>query len=110
MREGKLRALLIVSTGWPELEKLGVPLSSKVYSFTTRNLSAVVAPPGLPEPMRLRLEDALKKAMEDPAIHERLVNTGELIEFKTGAQIKEIATKVQAEQYQVAKILGKATK
>ena len=110
MREGKIRAVLIVSTSWPELEKLGVPLSSKQYGFTARNLASVVGPPGLPEPIRRKLEDALKKAMDDPAIHERLVNTGELIEFKTGREIKEAATKAQAEQYVVAKQLGKATK
>jgi tripartite-type tricarboxylate transporter receptor subunit TctC len=108
LREGKIRALLVVSTGWPELEKLGVPLSSKLYNFTARNLSALVGPPGLPEPIRQKLEDALKKAMDDPAIRERLVNTGELIEFKTGAQIKDVATKAQDEQYLVAKQLGKA--
>ena len=110
LREGKIRAVLVVSTSWPELEKLGVPLSSKLYGFTARNLSSIVGPPDLPEPIRQKLEDALKKAMDDPAIHERLVNTGELIEFKTGKQIKDDATKAQADQYLVAKQLGKAIK
>jgi len=110
MRDGKIRAILVVSTSWPELEKVGVPLASKLYNFTARNLSAVVGPPDLPEAIRQKLEDALKKAMDDPAIKERLVNTGEQIEFKTGAQIKDAANKVQAEQYQVAKQLGKAIK
>jgi tripartite-type tricarboxylate transporter receptor subunit TctC len=108
MRDGKIRAVLIVSTGWPELEKLGVPQSSKLFGFTARNLASVVGPPGLPEPIRQRLEDALKKAMEDPDVHTRLVNTGELIEFKTGKAIAEVAAKAQAEQYLVAKQLGKA--
>jgi tripartite-type tricarboxylate transporter receptor subunit TctC len=110
MRDGKIRAVLIVSTGWPELEKLGVPQSSKLFGFTARNLASVVGPPGLPEPIRQRLEDALKKAMEDPDVHARLVNTGELIEFKTGKAIAEVAAKAQAEQYLVAKQLGKAIK
>jgi hypothetical protein len=48
--------------------------------------------------------------MADPATHERLVNTGELIEFKTGNEIREAATKAQADQYVVAKQLGKAIK
>lgn len=108
MRAGKIRALLVVSTSWPELEKLGVPLSSKLYGFTARNLASVVGPPGLPEPIQQKLEDALRKAMADPATHERLVNTGELIEFKTGKEIREAATKAQADQYVVAKQLGKA--
>jgi len=110
MREGKIRSLLIVSTSWPELEKLGVPLSSKLYGFTARNLASVVGPPGLPEPIRRQLEDALRKAMDDPATRERLQNTGELIEFKTGKEILEAATKVQADQYVVTKQLGKAIK
>ena len=60
-------ALMVVSPAWPELEAMGVPLSSRAYGFSVRNLSALVGPPGLPEPIRQKLEDALKKAMEDPA-------------------------------------------
>jgi tripartite-type tricarboxylate transporter receptor subunit TctC len=110
LKSGAIRALLVFSTSWPELEKMGVPLSSKVYGFSARNLSAVVGPPGLPEPIRKRLEDALAAAMRDPETLARLEKIGELIEYKTGPQIKEAATRVQAEQFEVGKILDKVKK
>jgi putative tricarboxylic transport membrane protein len=110
LKSGAIRALLVFSTSWPELEKMGVPLSSKVYGFNARNLSAVVGPPNLPEPVRRKLEDALARAMKDPATLEKLEKIGELIEYKTGPQIREAAVKVQAEQLEIGKILDKVKK
>jgi tripartite-type tricarboxylate transporter receptor subunit TctC len=110
LKSGAIRALLVFSTSWPELERMGVPLSSKVYGFSARNLSAVVGPPGLPEPIRKKLEDALAAAMRDPDTLARLEKIGELIEYKTGPQIKEAAARVQAEQLEVGKILDKVKK
>ena len=89
---------------------MGVPLTSKLYGFSARNLSAVVGPPNLPEPVRKKLEDALAKAMKDPATIEKLEKIGELIEYKTGAQIRDAAVKVQAEQLEIGKILDKVKK
>jgi putative tricarboxylic transport membrane protein len=110
LKSGAIRALLVFSTSWPELEKMGVPLSSKVYGFSARNLSAVVGPPNLPEPVRRKLEDALARAMKDPATVEKLEKIGELIEYKTGPQIRDAAVKVQAEQLEIGKILDKVKK
>lgn len=110
VKSGAIRALLVVSTSWPELEKMGVPLSSKVYGFSARNLSAVVGPPGLPEPIRKKLEDALAKAMGDPDTLAKLEKIGEFIEYKTGQQIHDTAARVQAEQLEIGKILDKVKK
>ena len=110
LKSGAIRALVVFSTSWPELEKMGVPLTSKLYGFSARNLSAVVGPPNLPEPVRKKLEDALAKAMKDPATIEKLEKIGELIEYKTGAQIRDVAVKVQAEQLEIGKILDKVKK
>ena len=110
LKSGAIRALLVFSTSWPELEKMGVPLSSKVYGFSARNLSAVVGPPELPEPIRKKLEDALAKAMGDPDTLAKLEKIGELVEYKTGQQIKDAATRVQAEQLEVGKLLDKVKK
>ena len=89
---------------------MGVPLSSKVYGFSVRNLSAVVAPPNLPEPIRKKLEDALAKAMKDPATLAKLDRIGEFIEYKTGPQIRDDAVQVQAEQLEIGKLLDKVKK
>lgn len=104
---GAIRPLLIVSKAWPELEKMGVPLSSKRFGFTVRNLSALVGPPGLPEDIRGKLEEALRKAMEDKEVLAQLEKIGEFIEFKTGKEILEVARQVQAEQKVIGEQLGK---
>jgi len=109
-RAGRIRPLLILSPSWPELEKAGVPLSQQLYGFSTRNLSAVVAPPKLDPSIRQKLEAALKKATEDPQTLERLKTTGELIGFLDSRQIRETAAQVQAEQYAIGKALGKAAR
>lgn len=110
LKSGGIRALLVFSTSWPELERMGVPLSSKLYGFSARNLSAVVAPPSLPEPVRKKLEDALARAMKDPDTLAKLDKIGEFIEYKTGPQIRDAAGRVQAEQLEIGKILDKVKK
>lgn len=110
MATGAIRPLLIVSKGWPELEKMGVPLSSKLYGFSVRNLSALVGPPGMPEDVRRKLEDALKKAMEDKEVLAQLDKIGEFIEFKNGKEILDVARQVQTEQKAIGEQLGKVRK
>ena len=108
-RAGRLRPLLVLSTAWPELEAQGIPLSSDEYGFTARNLSAIVAPPALDQSIRQKLEAALELAMNDTETRNRLSGTGELIEFKTGAQIRDAAATVQAEQFAIGQALGRAS-
>jgi len=110
IKTGAIRPVLVVSKSWPELEKMGVPLSSAKYGFTVRNLSSLAGPPGLPEQIRKKLEDALRAAVEDPETRAKLDNIGEFIEFKTGKEILEVAIQVQAEQKAVGEILGKVLK
>ena len=109
-RAGRIRPLLILSPSWPELEKAGIPLSKNLYGFSTRNLSAVVAPPQLEPAIRQKLEAALKAAAEDPQTLERLKTTGELIEYYPSDRIREVALQVQAEQHSIGKALGKAVR
>ncbi len=110
IRTGAIRPLLIVSKAWPELEKMGVPLSNSRYGFSVRNLSSLAGPPGLPEEIRKKLEDALRGAVADKETFARLENIGEFIEFKTGKEILEAARQVQAEQKVIGEELGKVLK
>jgi len=110
IKSGAIRPVLIVSKSWPELERMGVPLSDKRYGFTVRNLSSLAGPPGLPEPIRQKLEDALRAAVKDGETREKLDKIGEFIEFKTGKEIFEAARTVQAEQKVVSEQLGKVLK
>jgi tripartite-type tricarboxylate transporter receptor subunit TctC len=110
IKSGAIRPLLVVSKAWPELEQMGVPLSSKLYGFSVRNLSALAGPPGLPEPIRQTLEDALRAAVADPETREKLDRIGEFIEFKTGKEILAAAQEVQAEQKAIGEQLGRVLK
>lgn len=110
IRSGAVRPLLILSPAWPELERMKVPLSKESYGFTVRNLSSMAGPPGLPENIRQRLEDALKQAMEDKDVHARLNNIGEFVIFKTGQQIRNDVRQVLAEYRAIGEQLGKVLK
>jgi tripartite-type tricarboxylate transporter receptor subunit TctC len=110
IKSGAIRPLLIVSKSWPELERMGVPLSSQKYGFSVRNLSALAGPPALPEDIRQKLEDALAAAVADPETREKLDKIGEFIEFKTGKEILAAAREVQAEQRLIGEQLGRSLK
>jgi tripartite-type tricarboxylate transporter receptor subunit TctC len=105
-----VRALLVLSPAWPELEKMGVPLSKDVYGFSVRNLSSLAGPPGLPPDIRQTLEDALRKAMEDKGVMEQMQRIGELTGFKTGAQVREAIQQVRAEHGAIVEQLGRKKK
>jgi tripartite-type tricarboxylate transporter receptor subunit TctC len=86
-------------------------LSSKKYGFSVRNLSVVAGPPGLPEPIRAKLESALKAAMDDPEVKRRLQDSvGEDMRIRTGAEALKDAEEVQAQQRIVGEQLGKLAK
>jgi tripartite-type tricarboxylate transporter receptor subunit TctC len=111
IRSGAARPLLILTPAWPELEKMGVPLSKEVYGFTVRNLSSMAGPPGLPEDIRQTLEDALRKAMEDKSVLEQMHRAvGELIVYKSAQQIREEVKQVRAEHRAIGEQLGKVKK
>lgn len=109
-RAGAMRALMVLSPAWPELEKMGVPLSKDVYGFSVRNLAAIVGPPGLPEDIRKKLEDALHTAMTDKDVLVQMEKVGELIRYRSGKETLDDAIQVQAEQKVVGEMLGKLLK
>jgi len=91
VESGELRPLLIESASWPELEKLGVPKSSDLYGYTIVNPSSILAPPGLPENIRSVLENAVKVALDDQAVFDKMAATHELVRFKTGEEARSYA-------------------
>ncbi|TDE03128.1 tripartite tricarboxylate transporter substrate binding protein [Jiangella asiatica] len=91
VESGELRPLLIESPSWPELAELGVPTSQELYGYTIINPSAVLAPPDLPDEIRQVLEDAIRDALEDEEVAERMRGTFELVGFRSGADAQEYA-------------------
>jgi len=66
IKAGKLRPLLVLTDSRvPEMPDVPTILE-KGYKFTATTYMSVFGPAGLPEPIRQKLEAALKKAMQDP--------------------------------------------
>jgi tripartite-type tricarboxylate transporter receptor subunit TctC len=68
----------------PALPELG-------YKFADVDLAfwwGLFVPKGVPEPVRAKLENALKTAMAHPAVRERLLKVGNEPSFGTGAALK----------------------
>jgi len=90
-RQDKLRILV-------DLGSETVPFFPKVknlkdygYPFTTMLEYGMVLPKGVPEEIRAKLEDALKTAMKDKALMEKMGKTGFTPRFVTGYGYREIA-------------------
>jgi len=92
-REGKLVMLVNLGSGsvpyFPQvknMEELGYPFSAVVeYGFTVRA--------GTPEEIRKKLEDTLRKVMNDPDVKSKLETMGLTPRFTDGKQYGEIVTK-----------------
>jgi tripartite-type tricarboxylate transporter receptor subunit TctC len=92
-REGKLVMLVNLGSGtvpyFPQvknLEELGYPFSALVeYGFTVRA--------GTPEEIRKKLEDTLKKVLNDPEVKSKLETMGLTPRFTSGKEYGEIVTK-----------------
>jgi tripartite-type tricarboxylate transporter receptor subunit TctC len=66
IKAGKLRPLLVLTDSRvPDMPDVPTILE-KGYKFTATTYMSVYGPAGLPEPVRQKLETALKKAMQDP--------------------------------------------
>lgn len=66
IKAGKLRPLLVLTDSRvPDIPDTPTILE-KGYTFTATTYMSVYAPKGLPEPVRQKLESALKRAIDDP--------------------------------------------
>ncbi|MCL1838844.1 MAG: tripartite tricarboxylate transporter substrate-binding protein [Propionibacteriaceae bacterium] len=105
LEAGLVRPLLIESENWPDnLVPSGVPTSGDVpstkdlYGYSVTESALLLAPPGLPEETRIRLEQAVEAALADPQVFEEMSKTGEIIRFMSGAQARTY-TKQVADMY-----------
>ena len=103
-REGKL--IPVVNLGlsrdphFPQLKNtvdLGNP-------FSCTSDYGMIVPAGTPEPIRAKLEKALKEVLEDPGVKETLFNMGLNRQFQTGKEYREVVIKMVADnrRYHVA--------
>ncbi len=104
IKAGKLKALAIVSDiSTPEMDALGIEKSEDILGFALTNTTAVIAPPGLPEAIRAKLDAAVKKALENPETTSKLAKLGLPAAYEPGPQAKDHVMKTYAEYGKVIK-------
>lgn len=107
VRDGTFTPLLIMSNSWPELEKMGVPKAKDKYGFSLANNFTIIGPPGLPEPIRQKLEDTVATAMKDQATLDRLKKlSDDDYAFKTSSDVKAETEKLYKDFGVIVEQLG----
>ena len=99
LQAGKLR-LLAVSTParLPQYPQVPTFQESGMKDFTFNSWFAMVAPAGTPKPIVEKLNDEIRKAVQDPATRDKLIGLG-VTPRATSASEFGAATKVQFETY-----------
>lgn len=88
-RVGKLRALAVGGTE-RNSQLPDVPAIAEVLpGYSAASWTAMVAPPGTPEPVARRLAQAVEQALKETDVHERLISVGDKPLFMTQAQMSE---------------------
>ena len=110
MKEGSLRALAVMSPSWSELEKSGIPNMKDVHGFSLPNSMTIIAPPGLPEEIRQKLESAVADSLKDKEVLERLDKIGERTILKNSTEIKAETERLYNEFGVIVERLGQKKK
>ncbi|NCY23794.1 MAG: tripartite tricarboxylate transporter substrate binding protein [Alphaproteobacteria bacterium] len=77
VQAGRLRALAVTAEErQPQAPELPTAIEQGVPDVVANSWFAFFGPPRLPEPIRDRLWEVLRRALADPAIHQKLVETG----------------------------------
>ncbi len=104
IKAGKLTALAIMSdVSTPQLDELNIRHIQDDLGFSTKNNAVLIAPPGLPDAIRQKLEDAMEAALSDPAVKAQIAGLGFPVNFLNGADTAK-------ETAEVFDLYGKVTK
>lgn len=106
--EDKQVRLLAVTT--PQRSKLypDVPTLNELGYKSLRSVQAIIAPAGLPEPIRAKLESAFRKALSDEAFKDTMDRMSMEIIDLPGADVKKLVESEYALAGNLLKEIGKA--
>jgi tripartite-type tricarboxylate transporter receptor subunit TctC len=91
VQAGTLKALAVVSdVSAPELDALKLPRTRDLFGYELVNTTVVLAPPGLPEPIRLRLEQAIGEITRKPEVIDALAKLNFPVQFAPGPEALRI--------------------
>ena len=89
VKAGTLRAVGVISdVSVPEVDALGLQTVQEKFGFALVNRTVLIAPPGMAEETRAKLQSAMEKVMSDPSLIKRVADMGYVAQFKDGATTK----------------------
>ena len=87
VRAGKLR--MLISTGpkrWDAFPNVQTLVETGLVKFSQNSFFSIAGPADIPEPIKQKLENALKKILTDKAVAERLLTKyGQSVVYQSGA-------------------------
>jgi tripartite-type tricarboxylate transporter receptor subunit TctC len=99
--ESKQVRLLAVTTPSRSPTYPDVPTMAELGYKSLRSVQAIIAPPGLPEPIRAKLETAFRKGLADKAFQDTMQRLAMVVVDLPGAEVKTLVQK----EYDLAKEL-----
>jgi len=105
-RSGKLRALAVGGTKRnPQLPD--VPAIAEVLpGYSAASWTAMMAPPGTPEPVAARLAQSVAQALKEPDVHQRLIDVGDEPLFMSQAQMSDFLSQERKRWRDVIQSVG----
>ena len=90
IESGKLQAVAIISdVVGPALEGQGLEKAIGALGFELTNTTVVIAPPGVPEDIRKKIQDAVETALKDPDVIKKLSDLGFPVLYESGPDAKK---------------------
>ena len=106
--EDKQVRLLAVTTPKRAKAYPDVPTLAELGFKSLRSVQAIIAPAGLPEPIRARLETAFRKALTDKAFQDTMGRMSMEVVDLPGAEVKKLVESEYALAGELVKEIGKA--
>ncbi len=95
IQAGTVKPIAIISdVSNPQLDALKVPNMRDVFGFELINTTVVIAPPNMPEDIRLVLEGAIKKAVQNPDVIKSLADLDFPVQFSPGPEALKVTQKL----------------
>ena len=106
IKAGKLKMLLSLDgSRWPDVPNAPT-ITEKGYNFTAMSYISYLGPKGIPDPIRQRLENAFKKAIEDPSFTEVMNQFNVQSTFMSGKEYSALWRSQYDEMGKMVKTLG----
>lgn len=107
IKAGKVRALAVTCPErWPTMPEVPTMAEAGVKDFIITSWGAFVVPKGTPQAITARLSAAIAELARDPALKEKYLETGAILQPTTPRETAEFAERERAKWREVVKLSG----